>query len=517
MKNFLSRIGTALGLCAWGVGFPAIAHADLNGVMLQYFHWNLPDDGLHWNQLADESEGLFQAGFSAVWLPPATKGAYGPSDVGYAPYDHYDLGEFNQRGSVRTKYGTKKQYLRAIKAAHRAGLYVISDVVMNHVGGADAIERGRAVRVDPKNRNHVLGEEIEIEAWTKFLFKERAGRYSKFQWNWEHFSGVDFAKNRDERGSIYRLSRSGHTGWGWEVDRENGNYDYLMFNDVDFQNPEVRKHLLQWGDWYIRETQVDGFRIDAVKHMQFEFVRDWVRWVQGAKRNVFAVAEYWHSDLSVLKNYVQKTEGVVSLFDFGLHDRLKSAAAARGAYDLGSLFHGTFTEFDPTRSVTFVENHDTYRFAPKRTRQAESWFKPSAYALILLRRDGFPCVFDLDYRGGHGTAIRKLLKARLRYAHGKQIDYFDDRDVVGWTRAGNRAHPKALAVVVTDSFSLPKNARKRMFVGRKSGAANIRRFRELMGNHSVAVEVGADGWGEFPVRSASEERPESGLSVWAEI
>ena len=43
-------------------------------------------------------------GVTALWLPPAYKGAGGDKDVGYGVYDLYDLGEFNQKGSVPTKY-----------------------------------------------------------------------------------------------------------------------------------------------------------------------------------------------------------------------------------------------------------------------------------------------------------------------------------------------------------------------------------------------------------------------------
>ncbi|HBL29705.1 MAG TPA: alpha-amylase, partial [Acidobacteria bacterium] len=60
------------------------------------------------------------------------------SDVGYGVYDMYDLGEFNQKGSVRTKYGTKAEYLAAISTAHANGLQIYGDLVFNHRGGADA-------------------------------------------------------------------------------------------------------------------------------------------------------------------------------------------------------------------------------------------------------------------------------------------------------------------------------------------------------------------------------------------
>ena len=87
-----------------------------NGTMLQGFQWELPADGRLWRQLAFRAIALRRLGFTAVWLPPAFKGAGGASDVGYGVYDLYDLGEFHQKGSTRTKYGSKLEYLLAIRA-----------------------------------------------------------------------------------------------------------------------------------------------------------------------------------------------------------------------------------------------------------------------------------------------------------------------------------------------------------------------------------------------------------------
>ena len=93
-----------------------------NGVMMQFFHWYSPADGSLWDEARARATELAEAGFTAVWLPPAYKGVNGAADVGYGVYDLYDLGEFDQKGSVRTKYGTKQQYLDAVRALQQAGL-----------------------------------------------------------------------------------------------------------------------------------------------------------------------------------------------------------------------------------------------------------------------------------------------------------------------------------------------------------------------------------------------------------
>ena len=58
-------------------------------------------------------------------MPPAYKGANGKADVGYGVYDLYDLGEFDQKGTVATKYGTREEYLAAIAALHAGGFALL--------------------------------------------------------------------------------------------------------------------------------------------------------------------------------------------------------------------------------------------------------------------------------------------------------------------------------------------------------------------------------------------------------
>ena len=88
----------------------------MNGMMLQGFSWYLPPDGQHWRRMAERAPELAQLGFTAVWLPPAYKGDGGVTDVGYGVYDLWDLGEFDQKGSVHTKYGTRDDYVEAVRA-----------------------------------------------------------------------------------------------------------------------------------------------------------------------------------------------------------------------------------------------------------------------------------------------------------------------------------------------------------------------------------------------------------------
>ena len=103
---------------------------------MQYFEWNLHNDGQLWKKLKADAEHLHSIGVTTVWRPPAYK-ADEQQDEGYATYDLFDLGEFDQKNTVRTKYGTREVYLAAVKALQKAGIAAIVDIVLNHRMGAD--------------------------------------------------------------------------------------------------------------------------------------------------------------------------------------------------------------------------------------------------------------------------------------------------------------------------------------------------------------------------------------------
>ena len=143
-----------------------------NQTVMQYFEWYLPSDGQHWNHLAEDAQHLSDLGISHVWMPPAFK-ATNKDDVGYGVYDLFDLGEFDQKGTVRTKYGLKEEYLNAINQLKEVGIVPMADVVLNHKAAADKLETFEVVEVDPEDRTKEISKPFEIEGWTHFTFDGR--------------------------------------------------------------------------------------------------------------------------------------------------------------------------------------------------------------------------------------------------------------------------------------------------------------------------------------------------------
>lgn len=476
-----------------------------NETLMQYFEWYLPENCGHWKWCSQQAKALSEAGITKVWLPPAYKGSQGKSDVGYGVYDTYDLGEFDQKGTIPTKYGTREEYLQAIKDFQKEGISVIADVVLNHKMGADELERVKATMGAWDNRTwNVKGEE-EIGAWTKFTFPGRNNKYSDFKWDWTCFDGVDWDDFNKQK-AVFRFSGK---NWDSEVDGENVNYDYLMGADLDLSNPNVLEELKKWGKWYLDTTHVDGFRLDAVKHMSFAFFNEWLKEMdEYGKEDFFAVGEYWSPELSKLKNYLAKANRCMKLFDVPLHFNFQKASCSNSNFDMGAIFNGTLLNEESDYAVTFVDNHDTQ---PGQALQSwvMDWFKPIAYGLILLQEKGLPCVFYGDYYGiPHDNIVPvkgldKLLLLRKNYAYGKENKYFDHHNIVGLTREGVKEMEKSgLAMLVTDG----PGGSKVMYVGEdKKGKV----FYDYMGNRPEKVVIGEDGKGEFFVEGGS-------ISVWVE-
>jgi len=136
-----------------------------NDVMMQAFYWNVPTDevnlnGTWWDNLNTKLPELKAAGFTALWVPPPSKGNWGISDVGYGIYDHYDLGAYNQKGSVETRYGSKSELLNMLTTAHESpSIDIYADVVLNHTYGefasADSMNNEEA---NPAVKAYVFGE-----------------------------------------------------------------------------------------------------------------------------------------------------------------------------------------------------------------------------------------------------------------------------------------------------------------------------------------------------------------------
>jgi alpha-amylase len=156
-------------------------------------------------------------------------------------------------------------------------------------------------------------------------------------------------------------------------------------------------------------------------------------------------------------------------------------------------------------------NHDTQPYQALEA-PVEPFFKPLAYALILLRNSGYPCVFYGDLYGmdpdgvkqsfppSCGGALPTLCLARKLYAYGRQDDYFDYPTCIGWTRLGTWDRRWGMAVVISNAGT----GEKRMFVGEMHAGE---KWTDVLRWESGEIVIGSDGFGNFVCGQCS-------VSVW---
>lgn len=125
---------------------------------MQAFEWYVAADGKHFRRLARDAPVLESIGITALWIPPASKGS-GPDDNGYGIYgfstpstdlivDLWDLGEFDQKGTTRTKWGTHEELKKLANIAQEKNIKLYFDAVLNHKAAADEREKCRAIMCD---------------------------------------------------------------------------------------------------------------------------------------------------------------------------------------------------------------------------------------------------------------------------------------------------------------------------------------------------------------------------------
>jgi alpha-amylase len=440
-------------------------------VIFQGFYWNnFPGDvtdaingGVWWDSIATVAPALAASGYQTIWVPPPNKGFGNLWDVGYGIYDYYDFGEFNQKGSTRTRHGNKTQFESMVSTLKAQGIEVMIDAVLNHRGGGDGQQYYQPF--------------ASGQGYT--YFNPASGRFpgdsTHFHPNFAHTSAT---------GDYYeRLFFE----------------DLCYFNGVDQTPPPggwyfgtppfpglgpVADSLIAWGRYLVDSVGVDAFRLDAVKHIEPYFLAKWLTETNDGTQP-YAVGELFDYTQSVLSNYhSQVTTSPVntvkaaefSVFDFpmrlAIKDVLNDGAGTQNITDklrYGSLVWNTgLTGF---HTVNWIDNHDTDRIG----------FVGGTPPTCDLTYGGACLNFSTD--SGHDPVTQD--KEDMGYpfimaAEGRPMVFWKDvfwyrlGDQIQWlmalrnrTAQGSSEHIDNLAPVWTGGSS-----RNDLFVLRRSGTGN---------------------------------------------
>jgi len=494
--------------------------------LLQGFYWNTYPGGTWYDSLAMRAPQLARAGIQSVWFPPPSKGNAGRSDVGYTPYDYFDLGEFDSRGGdqtsgfgafIPTRYGTFTQLKNAIDQLHANGVEVYMDIVLNHRSGGSpeqnpfigyfpySLVDGRYVGWDGSlyTQNDSSFVPPKRVSFTAFPLKNGSGRFASTPGNGGQYVYPNGAINPDNTSDIFGSQ------WGYfEFYKNTFAYDVAL-HDWDGNPLPAGDSLIVWGNWLTNRLNLDGFRFDFVKGIHWNYLKRWLD--SGSMKGKFSVGELYDGDTGRLKDWLGKMSGTqkqASVFDFNMRFGYKEFSDAGPNYDVRNFnTRGLVNQGAPgDRVVTFVDNHDFDRldFENKVSGDGHSpviGSKVLAYA-HLMTHPGYATIWYRDYYWyGLRDEINKLLAIRKSFVSGSH----------------------EVLTARTDGFApfWPGNASedpKRVYVMRRYGSGGKTGVLFALNNsdqYDIGVWVSAFDWGNRKLYDVTGNSPDT-LQVYAD-
>jgi glycosidase len=305
-------------------------------------------------------------GVTGLWLMPINPS---PSYHGYDVTDYY---------GVNPQYGTRADFERFLAECHKRGIRVIMDLVLNH-SSSEHPDFKRALAGDPKYRN-----------WYIFVDPDKVPQ-TLGPWN-----QIVWQRSGEQR--FFGIFWSG-------------------MPDLNYRNPEVTAEAYRIADFWLNEMHVDGFRLDAVRHLiedgdVMSDTPETVAWLQGFEQHLRAnprhpvtIGEVW-TNTEIVSDYVQK--GALDLaFEFDLAGAMLDAADSGTKDKLAYTLANVGTSYPPNQFATFLTNHDQDRVANVLRRDPA---KMRLAAALLLTGPGVPFLYYGEEIGQIGAKPDELIR-----------------------------------------------------------------------------------------------------------
>jgi len=325
-------------------------------------------------------------GFSAVWITPPFKQNF--VQGGSASYHGYWINDFT---TIDPHWGTNAEFKSFVDCAHRLGMKVMVDIVMNHTGDVISYRDGSYNFHNLPNTTAYVpswGTNLKSPAWLNDL------------------------SNYHNQGNVQ--------DWGNKTQYQFG--DFFGLDDIKTENDVVVQGFADIYSKWVNDFGVDGFRIDTAKHVDDKYFSKW--WPKMLEQTsqamalknqkLFAYGEYYDSNTGTLANYMRKY-GLPSLLDFAFQEKALQFASGGASSNLAQILDNDNNFITKTNSaydlVTFLGNHDMGRAAwllnQSGTTRAGSLLL--AHDLMFLTR-GIPSVYYGDEVGMIGTGGDKAAR-----------------------------------------------------------------------------------------------------------
>jgi glycosidase len=310
-------------------------------------------------------------GARCIWLMPIMES---PSYHGYDATDYY---------RVARSYGTNADFKRLVAEAHKRGIHVLIDMVLNHTSNE--------------------------HPWFQAALRDTTSRYRA----WYRWSPT----LPNEKGP-----------WGQEVWHKSpvrDEYYYGVFwsgmPDLNYSTPAVRAEVKKIARFWLKEMGVDGFRLDAVPYLMEDhgrlagspgthaLLREYGQYVHAQRATSFTVGEVWDSIATMLTYYPDQLD---SYFAFAVADSIIAAVRNGSARGLLAPVLALQAALPNDRWSPFLRNHDQPR---TRTELGGDVEKSKAASFILLTLPGVPFVYYGEEIGMIGTKPDERLRTPMQW------------------------------------------------------------------------------------------------------
>ncbi|KAJ5827844.1 Glycoside hydrolase superfamily [Penicillium robsamsonii] len=306
-----------------------------------------------WQGIINQLDYIQGMGFTAIWITPVTKQLSQNTGDGSSYHGYWQQDIYN----VNPNHGTSDDLLALSKALHARGMYLMVDVVANHMGYAGA------------------GNNVDYSVFTPFNSAS-------------YFHSYCSISNYNDQSNVENC---------WLGDT------IVSLPDLDTTQSSVKTLWNNWISGLVSKYSIDGLRIDTVKHVQKSFWPDF-----NSAAGVYSVGEIFDGDPAYTCDYQNYMDGVLNYPMY--YPLLRAFQTTSGSIsDLYNMI-GTMSSAcaDSTLLGNFIENHDNPRF-PSYT---SDYSQAKNVLSFLFLSDGIPIVYsgqEQHYAGGNDPANREAI------------------------------------------------------------------------------------------------------------
>lgn len=305
--------------------------------------------------IANHLTYISDLGATAIWLNPTQE-----NDMKEGSYHGYAITDYYQ---IDRRFGTNQEFKELVKQAHSQGLKVVMDMIFNHCG----------------NENYLFADKPSKE-WFNF-----SSNY--VQTSFKTANVMDIHASNYER-------RIATDGWFASV-----------MPDFNQRNRHVARYLIQNSIWWIEYAGINGIRQDTHPYADFDFMSQWCKEVNEEYPYFNIVGEtwlnsnvqiaYWQKDSKIA---APKNSYLPTVMDFPLQGLMNQAFDEEtgewggGLYRLYDYLSQDLVYANPMGLLTFLDNHDTSRFAADEDKANNLTRYKQALAFMLTTR-GIPQIY----------------------------------------------------------------------------------------------------------------------------